>query len=82
MAALWPSVVAYLRDNITQEQMARVFEKVLGEVGISLASRISYALLFGPLFAWYLLARGVMGVLTIAAPEANSTYYVSYPSKD
>ena len=82
MAALWPFVMAYLRKNITQEQMTRVFERALGELGVSLASRVSYGLLFGPVFAWYLLARGVLGIVKMAEPEASTTYYVSYQRKD
>ena len=34
--------------------------RVLGETGKSLASRIAYGILLGPVFAWYLLARGVI----------------------
>ena len=34
-----------------------------------LVSRISYATIFGPLFAWYLLARGVKGMVKIVEPE-------------
>jgi len=41
----------------------------LGESGVALASRLSYAIVFGPLFAWYLLARGVKGIVTMVEPE-------------
>ncbi len=35
-----------------------------------LASRLGYALLLGPVFAWYLLARGV----DLAVTKATSAY--------
>ena len=57
---LWPFVVAYLKKRISHEQLETAFVRVLGEAGISLASRVSYAVLLGPIFAWYMLARGVM----------------------
>jgi hypothetical protein len=59
IASLWPFVMAYIRKKITQDQMETVITKVLGESGATLASRISWAILLGPVFAWYLLARSV-----------------------
>ena len=69
VAALWPFVVAYLRDRISKNKLEKVFEHTLGESGVALASRLSYAIVFGPLFAWYLLARGVKGIVTMVEPE-------------
>jgi len=63
IAGLWPFVVAYLRERITYEQLEKAFEWSMGDAGVALASRISYAVIFGPVFAWYLLARGVIGVI-------------------
>ena len=62
-ASLWPFVIAFLRKKITQDQLSQAFEKVLGEAGVSLASRMGYGLLLGTVFAWYLLARGVIIIL-------------------
>ena len=67
-AALWPFVMAYLRKKITQDQLQEVFERVLGQSGVMLTSRVVYATVFGPLFAWYLLARGVKGLVVMAEP--------------
>jgi len=58
----------YLRGRISDEQLGAAFTKVLGDAGVALAARVSYAVVLGPVFAWYLLARGVMG-LTQAATE-------------
>ena len=60
---LWPFVVAYMRERITYGQLEEACVAVMGEAGKSLAARLSYAILLGPVFAWYLLARGVMGVV-------------------
>jgi len=65
-AALWPFVMAYHRKRITKEQLKSVFEKVLGESSESLLLRVVGGFVFGPLFAWYLLAKGVGGLVTMA----------------
>jgi hypothetical protein len=59
LAVLWPFTIAYMRGKISYESYTKVLEKVLGDAGVQLASRIGYAVLLGPVFAWYLLARGV-----------------------
>lgn len=73
-AALWPFVMAYLKRRITRKQLERVCEHVLGKSAVSLVSRISYAALFGPVFAWYLLARGVIALV----PEPISQLYIEF----
>jgi hypothetical protein len=65
--------MAYLKRGIARDQLEQVFERVLGKAGVSLASRLAYATVFGPLFAWYLLARGVTGIVELADPE-NCVY--------
>ena len=67
-AALWPFVMAYLRKKIDKEQLEIVFKHVLGEAGVKLVSYMVFAFLFGPLFAWYLLARGVKGLVGMVEP--------------
>jgi len=57
---LWPFVVARIRNRIDAEQLETVCIKVLPETGKLLATRLSFALVFGPVYAWWLLARGVM----------------------
>jgi hypothetical protein len=69
--ALWPFVIAYLRGRISKNKLEKVFEHTLGKSGIALASRLSYAIVFGPLFAWYLLARGVKGIVTMVEPDTT-----------
>ena len=57
---LWPFVIAYIRKRISYENLEDAMVRVLGETGKSLASRIAYGILLGPVFAWYLLAKGVI----------------------
>ncbi|MCK4864918.1 MAG: hypothetical protein KAT06_05780 [Gammaproteobacteria bacterium] len=76
MSALWPFVMAYLRKKVTYEQLKDVFQHVLGESGVMLVSRLSYATIFGPLFAWYLLARGVKGLVVMA--ESNVVRHIEF----
>ena len=68
---LWPFVVAFLKKRISQDQLEQAFVRVLGESGVSLASRVSYAVILGPVFAWYLLARAVMAVTRAANSGAD-----------
>jgi hypothetical protein len=72
VAALWPFVMAFLRGRITQDQLERVFKHVLGETGVKLASRVVYGAVFGALFAWYLLARGINGLVVMAEPNKKT----------
>ena len=68
-AALWPFVMAYLRGRISREQLELVFLQVMGDSGIKLVSRLSWAVVLGPMFAWWLLARGVGGMVDMASPD-------------
>jgi hypothetical protein len=71
LGTIWPFVMAYIRKRIGQEQLERALVKVLGEAGVALASRLVWALIFGPVFAWYLLARSVL-LLTQGAENLSS----------
>lgn len=68
MATIWPFAMAYFRKKITYEEFENILKYLIPDSGVMLASRISYALLFGPLFAWYLLARGV-GKIVVGMDE-------------
>ena len=70
-AVLWPIVVAYMRGNIDQDELNLVFKHVLGDSGQKLASRLSYALVLGPVFAWFLLAKGVQSIVRMAEPTSK-----------
>jgi hypothetical protein len=64
---LWPFVLAFMRGRITQDQLEQACVRVVGESGVALASRLAYALVLGPVFAWYLLARGAMAITRSAS---------------
>ncbi|RLI69393.1 hypothetical protein DRO91_07825 [Candidatus Heimdallarchaeota archaeon] len=70
LSSLWPFVMAYFRKKITRDQLNEAMVKVLGEGGVSLTSRVSFALILGPVFAWYLLARSVL-LLTKSAQKIS-----------
>jgi len=71
LATLWPFTLAYRRGRISDQQLGAAFTRVLGDAGVALAARVSYALVLGPVFAWYLLARGVLGLTRAAAEIAE-----------
>ena len=80
-AALWPFVMAYLRGRISREQLELVFFQVMGDSGIKLVSRLSWAVVLGPMFAWWLLARGVGGIVDMASStsyENEKTIKISF----
>ena len=70
LSSLWPFVMAYMRKKISYDQLKEAMVKVLGEGGVSLTSRVSFALILGPVFAWYLLARSVL-LLTKSTQKLN-----------
>jgi fermentation-respiration switch protein FrsA (DUF1100 family) len=72
VAALWPFTVAYLRGRISKEQLSSAFERVLGEAGIALAGRISWGVLMGAVFAWFILAKGVMQIAKTQMPKGKN----------
>jgi hypothetical protein len=76
--SLWPFVMAYFQKRINQDQLQQACERVLGDSGVALASRLSYAVILGPVFAWYLLARGVIGITKFAENTEAKSYKVSY----
>jgi len=62
LVTLWPFTVAFMRGRIDIEQLQSAVMVVLPETGGVLAARLAYAAVLGPVFAWWLLARGVMKV--------------------
>jgi hypothetical protein len=53
----------------------------MGDSGVKLVSRLSWAVVLGPMFAWWLLARGVGGMVDMAATntfENEKTTKISF----
>ena len=78
LTALWPFTMAYLRKKISKESLTKVFEHTLGASGVALASRICWGTLFGPIFAWYLLARSIKSITEII--ETSTRYKIEFLS--
>jgi hypothetical protein len=57
--ALWPYTIAYFRKRISFSDYQKAIAKICPALGEQFASRVAYALIFGPIFAWYLIARSV-----------------------
>ena len=51
-------------------------KRTLGDSSQKLVSRLAWGILLGPVFAWYLLARGVKGIVDLAEPKRR--YYVEF----
>jgi hypothetical protein len=64
---LWPYVMGYMRGRLSRDKLSAACMRVLPESGKAFASRLVYAAALGPVFAWWLLARGVM----LMTPTAN-----------
>jgi hypothetical protein len=80
-ASLWPYVAAYLRGRITREELNQAFRHALGETGDDLAARIALAAVFGPVYAWYLLAKGVMQIVPTDEGQAVAVLRLEYTGK-
>lgn len=79
IAAIWPFTMAYFRKKISYEDYERAIVKIVGDSGAMFASRMAYAVLLGPIFAWYLLARGVdMAVVSASKNISTNEIIVKY----
>ncbi|PRY19232.1 hypothetical protein CLV78_1264 [Aliiruegeria haliotis] len=72
LVALWPFVAAYSRSRITQEQFTRAVVEIVPSGGVLLAKRLTFAVLLGPIYAWWVLARGVMSIVPAEDPVTSS----------
>ena len=72
LGMLWPFTMAYIRKKISKEQLEEAYVKVLGESGKTLVSRLAWAIVLGPVFAWYLLSRSVIFMVRGAESLANN----------
>lgn len=82
VAALWPFVIAHMRGKISRESLTNVCSHTMGAAGVSLASRLGWATLLGPIFAWYLLARGVKGIVVIGGQANDRRLLVEFEHRN
>ena len=75
---LWPFVAAYLRQRISKDELTDAFQRMLGESGRDLSVRIALAATLGPVYVWYLLAKGVMQLGPSAEEKPKSIRCLEY----
>lgn len=60
LALLWPTVVRYLRGKISRDELESRLHEEMGDAGVVLAERVAISAALGPVYVWYLLARGIL----------------------
>ena len=60
LALLWPTVVRYLRGKISRDELESRLHEEMGDAGVVLAERVVLSVALGPVYVWYLLARGIL----------------------
>lgn len=68
--ALYPLLIAYIKGAIPKEYLEEEFKRVLGDTGIRLSIYISCLTVLGPIFAWWLLAKGVFSIASAGGRES------------
>ena len=68
-AVLWPITVAFLRKRISKDQFSEASFAALGQNGKVLAARVIAAVAMGPVYAWFLLASGLNGLVDLVWEE-------------
>ena len=76
MRSMKTFLLAFISSIISGYVSYYIIRGCLNVALVSLASRLTYATIFGPIFAWYLLARGVKGLVAMAEP--SSTVLIEY----
>jgi len=78
IASLWPFVVAHLRGKISRDQLMEAFQRAMGETGRDLAIRIAIGAALGPVYVWYLLAKGVMQLTPNVKEATGKPIFLEY----
>ena len=52
--------IRIILDGLRRDQLTSAFQRALPETGREIALRIAFAATFGPIYAWYVLARAIM----------------------
>lgn len=60
LALLWPNVARFLRGKRSREELEKNLRAELGDAGAVLATRVAMGAALGPVYVWYLLARGIL----------------------
>ncbi len=84
--SLYPFAIAWSRGRIDRDRFMKAVKRMTGQSSMAVASRIAFAAALGPVFGWYLLARGA-GMLSqraagaIEAADAMRRYHVEMPER-
>jgi hypothetical protein len=70
LAQIWPFFVAYARGSITGSQLSEVIKSMAPKTGARVARHVLLGAAVGPVYAWWILARAVMGV--VPSSQGNS----------
>ena len=68
-AVLWPITMAFVRKRITKDQYSEAAIAALGQNGKVMAARVIAAVAMGPVYAWFLLANGLNGLVDLVWEE-------------
>ena len=68
-AVLWPITMAFVRKRISKDQFSDAAVAALGQNGKVMAARVFAAVAMGPVYAWFLLANGLNGLVNLVWEE-------------
>jgi len=71
--SLWPFTVAYMRGKINKQQLGDVCHHIFPEIGGELATKLVSAAVFGPIYVWWLLAKGVLNITKQETSKTNQS---------
>ncbi|MCE5972441.1 hypothetical protein LZA78_02915 [Sinirhodobacter sp. WL0062] len=74
LAQIWPFFAAYMRRRITSDQFTSAIQRLLPEQGARLAKYAVLAAAMGPVYAWWVLARTVMGLVPDPPRQPHKRY--------
>ena len=74
--AVWPYVAAYVRGKISKEKLEIALIKVFPEAGKELAYRIGFIAIFGPIYAWWILAKTAMSLTPSPKDNIGKIRYI------
>ena len=75
--AVWPYVAAYVRGKISKEKLEIALIKVFPEAGKELAYRIGFIAIFGPIYAWWILAKTAMSLTPSPKDNIGKIRYIT-----
>ncbi len=75
---LWPIIASYLRGQSDYAALKSRLRAELGDAGMVLARRLALGAALGPVYVWYLLARGVMELTPTVCEDESRVLRLEY----